>query len=256
MRHLTTFSLFWIVSFLHRGTLGFTPVDSLRISAAINTQQHQHQLHQLASSSSSNDDWQGNIVSTAEGRISGCSITQSKKDSVTEWSLNINGVDADLGRFSEAIYKKITMDAKQQRFQGFRPGTIPPHLEPTYRLYAMDKCARETVLEAMQQNNIRPFDSCRSELVMEQFQIPPLKSKKSNKKKKPKKNKKGAADDNDETAAAEAEPEPEPQWRLFDSMKEAVDAGWRPGQSFSFVATNVFGQKLPETGDGSNPLKF
>jgi hypothetical protein len=54
-----------------------------------------------------------------------------------------NRVQADLGKFSEAIYKKITSDAKQQQFQGFRPGTIPPHLQPTYRTFAMDECARE-----------------------------------------------------------------------------------------------------------------
>lgn len=185
-------------------------------------------------------------MATEDGRIRGCSVTQVSPDSVTDWSITIDGVEADLGRFSEAIYKKIMSDAKQQRFQGFRPGTIPPHLEPTYRAFAMDEVARETVLEAMQQNDIRPFDSCRAEMVLEDFQIPPVKSKKKKKKK---------SKNTDAAMENEAE-EAEPQWRSFDTMKEAINAGWRPGQSFSFVAKNVQGQKLPSTGDGSNPLNF
>ena len=195
---------------------------------------------------STNDSWQGEVVATEDGRIRGCSVTQVSPDSVTDWSITIDGVEADLGRFSEAIYKKIMSDAKQQRFQGFRPGTIPPHLEPTYRAFAMDEVARETVLEAMQQNDIRPFDSCRAEMVLEDFQIPPVKSKKKKKKK---------SKNTDAAMENEAE-EAEPQWRSFDTMKEAINAGWRPGQSFSFVAKNVQGQKLPSTGDGSNPLNF
>ena len=48
----------------------------------------------------------------------------------------------------------LIMIAKSQRFQGFRPGTIPPHLLPTYYMFSMDECARETTLEAMEQNNM------------------------------------------------------------------------------------------------------
>eukprot|EP00522_Entomoneis_paludosa_P013444 CAMPEP_0172461860 /NCGR_PEP_ID=MMETSP1065-20121228/41948_1 /TAXON_ID=265537 /ORGANISM="Amphiprora paludosa, Strain CCMP125" /LENGTH=205 /DNA_ID=CAMNT_0013217333 /DNA_START=184 /DNA_END=801 /DNA_ORIENTATION=+ len=199
--------------------------------------------------------WQGDVVMAEGGIIQGCAIEPAVEGSLTEWKLNIDGVQADLGRFSEAIYKKVTADAKRQQFQGFRPGTIPPHLEPTYRAFAMDECARETVLEALQQNNVRPFDSCRSEMLLEQFSIPPLKSKQKKKKKKSKK-KKGM--DGDIVAVEEPveEEEPEPQWRSFETMKEAVDAGWRPGQSFSFVAVNVKGQKLPTPKDGSDPLNF
>jgi hypothetical protein len=127
-------------------------------------------------------------------------------------------VEADLGRFSEAIYKKITMDAKQQIFQGFRPGTIPPHLEPTYRAFAMDECARETIMEAMQQNNVRPFENARSDFELENFCIPPA-PKKSSKKKKKKKI--------DATAGASAELEEESKWRTFETMKECIDAGWK-----------------------------
>ena len=196
-----------------------------------------------------NDDgtWNGEVVSsTAGGTILGCSIRPAKPGSITDWELTIDGVQADLGRFSEAIYKKVTQDAKQQRFQGFRPGTIPPHLEPTYRAFAMDECARETVLEALQQNNIRPFENTRSEMFLKDFQIPPPKQKKSKKKKK----KKGDVED------AESVPEEESAWRSFETMKEAVDAGWRPGQSFSFVAVDVKGQKVKDASDtdGSRPL--
>mmetsp|Transcript_5455 Transcript_5455/g.13751 ORF Transcript_5455/g.13751 Transcript_5455/m.13751 type:complete len:283 (+) Transcript_5455:1171-2019(+) len=214
------------------------------------------------------DAWNGDVVTNADGRIRGCSLTpvtsqqQGQDDNeqqqqllmTTEWKLNIDGVEADLGRFSEAIYKKIMTDAKQQRFQGFRPGTIPPHLEPTYRAYAMDECARETVLEAMQQNNVRPFDSCRSDMVLEQFEIPPAKA--SKKKKKKKKSRKqmtaegGQGNDDDNHEPVPAEPEV-PQWRSFATMKEAISAGWKPGQSFSFVATNVRGQKLKPTEEPS-----
>lgn len=123
-----------------------------------------------------------------------------------------------MGRFSEAIYKKIISDAKSQRFQGFRPGTIPPHLEPTYRAFAMDECARETVLEAMQQNNIRPFESARSDFEWENFCIPPPIKKKNKKRKKTA---------SSEAATAEPAAVKEPQWLTFENMKEAIDAGWK-----------------------------
>lgn len=188
------------------------------------------------------DEWKGDVVA-GDGRIRGCRL-EPVEGSLTEWTLAIDGVEADLGRFSEAIYKKVTQDAKQQRFQGFRPGTIPPHLEPTYRAFAMDECARETVLEALQQNNIRPFESARAEIVLEDFSVPPAPKKGKNKRKK------GAA------VTSEEEPDEEPQWRFFATMKEAVDAGWRPGQSFSFVAKKVKGQRLKDEAEtsGAKPL--
>jgi hypothetical protein len=170
-------------------------------------------------------------------------------DSLTEWIITIDGVEADLGRFSDAIYKKMMQDAKQQRFQGFRPGTVPAHVEPTYRAFAMDECARETVLEAMQQNNVRPFDNTRNELLMEDFRVPPP----QNKKVKGKKGKKPKIEENSEDTAPLDEI---PQWASFATMKEAISAGWRPGQSFSFVARNVKGQKVKEQSetDGATPL--
>ena len=48
----------------------------------------------------------------------------------------------------------------------------------------MDECAHETILEAMEQNNVRPFDDTRKEMILEKFSIPPPKKKKSKKKKK------------------------------------------------------------------------
>jgi hypothetical protein len=163
-------------------------------------------------------------------------------DSLIEWIITIDGVEADLGRFSDAIYKKMMQDAKKQRFQGFRPGTVPAHIEPTYRAFAMDECARETVLEAMQQNNVRPFDSTRNEILMEDFRVPPPQNKKKGKKRK--------------TEEDSSAPEDPPQWASFPTMKEAISAGWRPGQSFSFVAKNVKGQKVKEESetDGATPL--
>ena len=146
-----------------------------------------------------------------------------------------------MGKFSEAIFKKISQDVKQQRFQGFRPGTIPPHLLPTYKMFAMDECARETVLEAMEQNNIRPFENARTEFEFEQISIPPVIAKK--------KKKKGGRKKKPNPYSVKAEEQPTPEWRTFANMKEACDAGWKPGQPFRFVAKNCNGQKMTE---GSN----
>ena len=132
-------------------------------------------------------------------------------------------MEADLGKFSEAIYRKITQDAKKQSFQGFRPGTIPPHLEPTYRAFAMDEAAREATLEAMEQNQIRPFEDARSEFEIGNVSIsPPV--KKGKKKKGGRKKKAAAA-----AAAADAvtEEKAEEAWLTFPTMKEAIDAGWK-----------------------------
>jgi hypothetical protein len=202
------------------------------------------------------DEWQGGVV--PDGTIRGCSVTPVG-DSITDWVIQIDGVEADLGRFSEAIYKHIMNDAKRQNFQGFRPGTIPPHLLKTYRAYAMDECARETVLEAMQQNNIRPFTTCREEIRIEQVSIPPAK-KKAKKKKKKSNNKKGgfgSGDNESEDVQVQAEVvSTEPQWQFFESMDKAIQAGWAPGQSFSFVATNAKGQRVlsDEQTRGAAPL--
>lgn len=194
--------------------------------------------------------WQGEVVPGTT--IRGCTL---QNIDTTTWKLQIDGAEADLGRFSQAIYQKITREAKQERFQGFRPGTIPPHLEPTYRLFTMDECARETVLEALQQNEVRPFESCRSDMELSDFCIPPAALPKKRKKKKKRSQKQSAStneekDDNSESVEAE---EP-PAWRTFATIKEAVDAGWRPGQSFSFCASDVKGQKVQPGAPGAKPL--
>uniref|UniRef100_A0A7R9WSK8 Trigger factor ribosome-binding bacterial domain-containing protein n=1 Tax=Craspedostauros australis TaxID=1486917 RepID=A0A7R9WSK8_9STRA len=216
--------------------------------------------HITSLSSSPGDAWSGDVVQG--GDIRGCSLQAVGEQPITEWIVKIDGVEADLGGFSEVIYKKITSDAKQQRFQGFRPGTIPPHLQPTYRAFTMDECARETVMEAMAQNNVRTFTDARTDMTVESVSIPPLAAKKGRKKggrknKGGKKNKKvatpefsgfDAVSDQLDGITREAEPEPAvevvPQWRTFDTMQEAIDAGWKPGQSFSFVAKNVRGQMV------------
>lgn len=142
-------------------------------------------------------------------------------------------IQADLGRFSAAIYKKIIADAKQQRFQGFRPGTIPPHLEPTYRAFTMDECARETILEAMEQNNIRPFSTARTDFVIGQVSIPPPSSSKKKSKKPKTTRSKKSQDTQGDDGIKQKEPEMEVEssmesnWLTFDDMKGAIDAGWR-----------------------------
>jgi hypothetical protein len=195
------------------------------------------------------DGWKGEVVPDADGRIRGCTITPMA-DSQTEWTIAIDGVEADLGRFSDAIYKKFIRDAKQQRFQGFRPGTIPPHLEPTYRAFAMDECARETVLEALTQNSIRPFESCRSDMYLYSFRIPPVPAGKG------KSSKKRKTSVGVETMVASETEAVADVWRTYETMKDAVDAGWKPGQSFSFLAKNVKGQKVKEESEtvGAKPL--
>jgi hypothetical protein len=216
---LTTLSQSYAFSALSTATGRFHPASSIRLS-------------------SEKSEWNGEVVSnTVDGKIRGCSLTRVD-GTLTEWTIAIDGVEADLSSFSEAIYKKITSDAKKQRFQGFRPGTIPPHLIPTYVAFTMDECARETTLEAMQQNDIRPFDDARDNFEFSQISIErPKKSSKSKKGKK-KKNEPVSENVND---AGESESS---RWIVFDTMKDAISAGWKPGQSFSFVASNVKGQQL------------
>eukprot|EP00956_Cyclotella_meneghiniana_P029842 scaffold73555_cov37-Cyclotella_meneghiniana.AAC.2 len=165
--------------------------------------------------------------------------------------------EADLAKFSQAIYKKITSDARQQRFQGFKPGTIPPHLLPTYKAYTMDEVAREATLEAMQQHDIRPFESCRSDMKIGEVGIAPRKKgKKGGSKKKKKKSKSTEGDDSDGDDVVDitdVEEEKEPEWLVFDEMKDALKAGWEPGESFSFVATNCKGQQLKNPNMEASP---
>jgi hypothetical protein len=81
--------------------------------------------------------------------------------------------------------------------------------------FAMDECARETTLEAMQQNNIRPFDEARSMIEITDVTIPPPDKKKKKTKKK------------SVEPAPEVVDEKEPEWLMFDNMNGAIDAGWK-----------------------------
>lgn len=237
--------LLFFVSFCQRKTSSF----SIRGLPTTRHRVNQNVIYASVDEMRGSDEWEGAVV--PGGTIRGCSVAPVA-DSITEWIIQIDGVEADLGRFSEAIYKHVTDDARRQTFQGFRRGAIPPHLLQTYRAYAMDECARETVLEAMQQNNIRPFTTAREEIKIEQVSIPPPPPKKMKKKRKnnKKKKKKGFGDDDDAIPNVESQTESalmettEPQWQLFESMDKAIKAGWSPGQSFSFIATNVKGQKV------------
>ena len=119
----------------------------------------------------------------------------------------------------------------------------------------MDECARETVLEAMQQNNIRAFTDARNEFLIEDVSIPPPVKTGKKKKKKGGRKKKNAEMDSATTPEEPVVVE-EPKWTTYETMKEAIDSGWKPGQSFSFVAKNVKGQKVLGESDvkGAQPL--
>mmetsp|Transcript_16898 Transcript_16898/g.25368 ORF Transcript_16898/g.25368 Transcript_16898/m.25368 type:complete len:250 (-) Transcript_16898:51-800(-) len=241
MKFKTAFSL--LAASAPIGALAFSTsfsVSGIGRTIAFNTK------HPITTLSSEANDWNGEVVSnTSGGKINGCKITQVE-GSMSDWVVAIDGQEADLGKFSDAIYKKITADAKKQRFQGFRPGTIPPHLQPTYMGFSIDECAKEATLEAMQQNNIRPFENARNEFEFDTIAIMPPKKKKNKKKKK----KKGALAGEE---AADIAEEPEPQWLTFGTFKEAISAGWKPGQTFSFVARNVKGQNVVDVSD-AKPL--
>ncbi|KAL7541999.1 hypothetical protein ACHAXR_011611 [Thalassiosira sp. AJA248-18] len=175
-------------------------------------------------------EWTGEVVADEDGRIKGCIITPNTE---TDFTIQIDGNDADLGNFASVVYRKITSDASKQNFLGFRPGTIPPHLLPQYKAYAMDEVAREATLEAMQQNDIRPFDSARNEMLIEEVSIPPRPKKKKKKKKGGRKKK-----------AKETEPQVEVveddapvAWETFDTMAEALKAGWEVSSSILFLYT-------------------
>ena len=108
--------------------LSSTPLSSAFLPISISRVFHATCL----SNDAKGGDWNGEVASnTNDGTIRGCTLTQVE-GSMTDWIISIDGQEADLGKFSEAIYRKISSDAKQQRFQGFRPGTIPPHLISTY----------------------------------------------------------------------------------------------------------------------------
>jgi hypothetical protein len=91
----------------------------------------------------------------------------------------------------------------------------------------MDECARETVMEAMQQNSIRPFSDARMDLTIHEVCIPPPVKKKTKKKSKTRKSKQAAAAEPEEEPAVVVDEEKEPEWLTCENMKEAIDAGWR-----------------------------
>ena len=70
---------------------------------------------------------------------------ENEGDIPTEWVVQVDGFRADLGAFSKTIFGQIIADAKRQRFQGYRPGTIPPHLQRTYTVFAMVSFAIQTL---------------------------------------------------------------------------------------------------------------
>ncbi|EJK69613.1 hypothetical protein THAOC_09107 [Thalassiosira oceanica] len=157
--------------------------------------------------------WTGEVVSNAneDGSMRGCTIMSNDE---TTHTVKIDGLEADLGKFSAAVYRKVTGDAKQ------------------------------TVLEALQQNNVRPFSSAREDIQITQVSIPP----KPGKKKKKKGGKKKGQDKSLE------ETKPVATWETYPTLNEALKAGWEPGQSFSFVASNVKGQKVEQVDMKPKPV--
>eukprot|EP00978_Attheya_sp_CCMP212_P039815 scaffold210929_cov50-Attheya_sp.AAC.1 len=239
-RHVSLFLT--VLAVTHHSVKAFVSTRPSFLSSCNNGPSSQQTIVRMAEEA-----WDGHVASnTEDGSIRGCKLTL-EPGTLTDWTITIDGAEADLGKFSLVVYNKLIKDARTQRFQGFRPGTIPAHIEPTYRAFSMDEVAREAVLEAMSQNNIKPFDDSRKDIFISRLAIPAPKLKK---KKKGGKKKKGATpEDAAAAAAAAAEPEPEqPKWVSFETMKEAIDFGWKPGQSFSFVATNVKGQQLKDAG--------
>jgi len=200
-------------------------------------------------------EWSGDVTNSENGKILGCTITNIG-DSLTDWEVKIDGEEADLAKFSSVIYQKLLSDGKQQNYRGFRPGTIPPMILPTYVAYAMDECAKEATLEALAQNEIRPFQDARDNIEINSISIAPPKEKKKKKKKK----KKGNETANDDVSSSQTETIDEDSkkqnWSKFDTMQEAIDeGGWKPGQSFSFIATAVKGQKLENQDvEGAKPI--
>eukprot|EP00542_Grammatophora_oceanica_P011134 CAMPEP_0194026486 /NCGR_PEP_ID=MMETSP0009_2-20130614/775_1 /TAXON_ID=210454 /ORGANISM="Grammatophora oceanica, Strain CCMP 410" /LENGTH=284 /DNA_ID=CAMNT_0038665179 /DNA_START=9 /DNA_END=863 /DNA_ORIENTATION=+ len=204
-------------------------------------------------------------------RIMGCRINQVK-GSLTEWEVEIDGSEAELGSFSKVIYQKILSDAKKEKYVGFKIGTVPPYLLPVYKAYAMEECAREATLEALEQHDIRPFESSREEMKFEQFWLEPAPVKKQKKKKRRKKKKRTYDDDEEESSTPqskvidvvvekpedeeveEEEKQEEPQWRLFANEKDAVDGGWSPGKTFSFRVVGVRGQMKSTNTDDAKAL--
>ena len=166
-----------------------------------------------------------------DGRIKGCTITTVSE---TDFTIEIDGEAADLGKFGSVVYRKITNDAKQQSFQGFRPGTIPPHLLPSYKAFSMNEVALEATLEAMQQNNIRPFESCRENILIENISIPPKKQKKKKKRKKKVTN---------TAEVLEEEVDTPPAWQQFDTMQQALKGGWEVSSTV-IVGSYAFACKL------------
>jgi hypothetical protein len=59
-----------------------------------------------------------------------------------------------------------------------------------------------------------------------------------------------------ERISIESEAETQQQWIKCETLDDAITAGWKPGQTFSFVATNVRGQRMLNSGDtaGARPL--
>ena len=172
-------------------------------------------------------EWSGDVTNSENGKILGCTITNIG-DSLTDWEVKIDGEEADLGKFSSVIYQKLLSDGKQQNYRGFRPGTIPPMILPTYVAYAMDECAKEATLEALAQNEIRPFQDARDNIEINSISIAPPKEKKKKKKKK----KKGNETANDDVSSSQTETIDEDSkkqiWSKFDTMQEAIDeGGWK-----------------------------
>lgn len=187
-------------------------------------------------------------LAAGSSSIEGCFIKPSSDPS--RYDINIDGKQADIGKFSRAIYKNIAKQAREsnQQIKGFRPGTIPPHLISRYRSYCMEQTARETIREGFDQRGYEVVDLAEGE---EDFRWAGVSFVLAEKKKKSKKRKKNNAADGSDTSSDEsnAPPPPPPPIECAD-FDDAVSRGWEPGLDYSFSAEFVKVQRKEGQPDG------
>merc|ERR1719437_366460 len=78
----------------------------------------------LTNLKSTEESWTGEITNTPNGAIRGCSLERAP-NSLTTWTITIDGVEADTGKFSEAIYKKNNNGCKTTTIPRISTGDHP-----------------------------------------------------------------------------------------------------------------------------------
>ena len=157
-----------------------------------------------------------------------CSITPLP-ESNSRFNIAIDGVEADLGKFSLMLFKQILQQAKndptgnQMVFKGYRPGVIPPQYLRKYHAYAMEQTCRETVKEGFSQNgySVAELEGGEEDCSFVSFKFfPKVEVKKVSRKRK------DVAALKAKIAAGEVEAEPEMDQLLANTFDESVKLGW------------------------------